>query len=123
TGTTALPGGYFGPTDFEIELVAFQAKFPFLAPDHALRLFRLYGTEARSLLGDAGSIEDLGRCFGADLHEIELRYLIRNEWAVNAEDVLWRRTKLGLRFSDAEVSELERWLNMRVDDRLSPAAE
>lgn len=123
TGTTALPGGYFGPTDFESELVAFQAKFPFLAPDHALRLFRLYGTEARSLLGDAGSIEDLGRCFGADLHEIELRYLIRNEWAVNAEDVLWRRTKLGLRFSDAEVSELERWLNMRVDDRLSPAAE
>jgi glycerol-3-phosphate dehydrogenase len=123
TGTTPLPGGYFSPIDFESEFLTFQAKFSFLAPNHARRLFRLYGTEARSLLGDAGSIEDLGRCFGADLHEIELRHLIRNEWAVNAEDVLWRRTKLGLRFSDAEVLALEGWLNMRMDDRLSPAAE
>jgi glycerol-3-phosphate dehydrogenase len=123
TGASALPGGDFGATDFESELAAFQAKYSFLAPDHARRLFRLYGTEARSLLGEAGSTEDLGHCFGTGLYECELRHLIRNEWAISAEDVLWRRTKLGLRFSDTEVSALERWLNARADDRLSPAAE
>ena len=63
---------------------------------------RLYGTRARALLGLRSRVADLGRHFGADLYEGEVRYLMEHEWARTAEDVLWRRTKLGLQLHAAK---------------------
>src|SRR5690606_13518452 len=97
-----LPGGGFAVTEFETEVARLAADFPFLAAGSARRLVRLYGTCARTMLGEARSIDDLGRSFGTDLYEAEVRYLMDREWAVTAEDVLWRRTKRGLRLTKEE---------------------
>jgi glycerol-3-phosphate dehydrogenase len=123
TGDAPLPGGDFAPQAFEDQLAALRAEFAFLQPAHARRLMRLYGTEARSLLGDARKIGDFGKCFGADLYETEVRYLFRVEWALSAEDVLWRRTKLGPRFTEAQVGALDRWLGDQVNANTTRAAE
>jgi glycerol-3-phosphate dehydrogenase len=62
------------------------------------------------LLGNAKSMADLGQAFGATLTESEVRYLMANEWAATAEDIVWRRSKLGLRMSAAEIAALEEWI-------------
>ena len=72
---------------------------PWLDRALAARLVRAYGTRAETILSGAKSMADLGRVFGADLTEREVLYLMRQEWAVQADDVLWRRTKLGLRLT------------------------
>ncbi len=63
---------------------------------HARRLVRAYGTRAAAMLHGTRNIADLGLWFGGDLNEAEVRFLREQEWAVTAEDILWRRTKLGL---------------------------
>ena len=73
-------------------------------------MFELYGTLAADALGDARGIGDLGRRFGADLTEREVDWLQRTEWARTADDVLWRRSKLGLRVSHADVTGLADYL-------------
>jgi glycerol-3-phosphate dehydrogenase len=73
-------------------------------------LVRGYGTDLWSILGQAGSIDDLGQHFGATLYEVEVNWLMQHEFAREAEDILWRRTKLGLRFEDAEVEALDAWM-------------
>ena len=77
---------------------------------HADRLARAYGARAWPLLGRAKSAADLGQDFGATLTEAEVRYLIEHEWARTAEDVVWRRSKLGLRLSTAEIAALDAWM-------------
>src|SRR5690606_39779856 len=83
-----------------------KKSYPFLEGRFARRLVRLYGTRAKTLLGLARSYADLGQRFGGDLYEAEVRYLVENEWAVTAEDVLWRRTKCGLHIGAEEVEAL-----------------
>ena len=81
--------------------------------EHAVRRNRLahaYGTRASKLLGSAKSIADLGLSFGATLTESEVRYLMANEWACTADDVVWRRSKLGLRVSPGEIAALDEWM-------------
>ena len=113
TDREPLPGGDF-PKQGAGELCAGVARdYPFLGEDQALRLTRAYGTLARTILGDARTHADLGRNFGHGLSEREVRYLIEAEWACCAEDVLWRRTKLGLRFTPEEVAALEAWIGER----------
>jgi glycerol-3-phosphate dehydrogenase len=73
-----------------------RRTWPFLAESHARRLVAAYGTRARMVLDGAATLGDLGPRFGADLTGAEIRYLMRHEWAETAEDVLWRRSKLGL---------------------------
>ncbi|MFC4624658.1 glycerol-3-phosphate dehydrogenase [Daeguia caeni] len=107
THQAKLPGGDFAVEAFAAESEKLHRDYPFLTEAHARRLFKLYGTRSRVLLGEARKLEDLGRHFGADLYEAELRYLIDHEWARSAEDVLWRRTKLGLRLSAAEARQLQ----------------
>jgi glycerol-3-phosphate dehydrogenase len=104
TGSVSLPGGDFPVDGFEALLQAAGQRFPFLPAATLRRLLRAYGTNIAALLGNAGSRDDLGRVFGADLTEAELNYLARTEWARTGEDVLWRRSKLGLRLSPAEIA-------------------
>jgi glycerol-3-phosphate dehydrogenase len=84
--------------------------YPFLTKAHASRLAHAYGTRAAKLLGAAKSMADLGRDFGATLTESEVRYLISHEWACTAADIVWRRSKLGLRMSASDIVALEDWL-------------
>lgn len=113
TAGVALPGGDF-PVDGAAELVArLQAGFPFLPARLAQRLVRTYGTEAFLMLDGAQSLADLGRDFGAGLSETEVNWLIANEFACTAEDILWRRTKLGLHMNDNQIRELEAFVGSR----------
>jgi glycerol-3-phosphate dehydrogenase len=91
-----------------------RARFPFLSAPWALRLVRAYGTQAADLLGDARSAEELGLRFGWDLTEAEVRWLMRHEWARTAEDVLWRRGKLGLRLTAEEAAHLASWMDAQA---------
>jgi glycerol-3-phosphate dehydrogenase len=110
TGKTPLPGGEFEVGQERALATRLTRGFPFLSADHSLRLARAYGTRAWSLLGKARAMSDLGRHFGATLTEAEVRHLVQQEWARTAEDILWRRTKLGLRLTSDETANLERWL-------------
>ncbi len=106
TATSPLPGGKVTPV-FNARLAALAR---WLEPALLARLAAAYGTRLETLLGDAGSLADLGRHFGAGLYEAELRYLIDTEFARTAEDVLWRRTKLGLEMSKDEQAALADWI-------------
>ncbi|CDX19757.1 sn-glycerol-3-phosphate dehydrogenase, aerobic, FAD/NAD(P)-binding [Mesorhizobium sp. ORS 3324] len=111
TANAPLPGGDFPATGFDAQVARLKSAYPFLDQRLARRLTRLYGTRAETLLGLAKSNADLGRNFGSDLYEAEVRYLARNEWAVTAEDVLWRRTKRGLHFSREQTAALEEFMH------------
>jgi glycerol-3-phosphate dehydrogenase len=78
------------------------------------RLVRSYGTLTPDMLGDAACAADLGHCFGADLTAREVDWLCSTEWARSAQDVLWRRSKLGLRLLPDQAEALEAWLTRTV---------
>lgn len=122
TANAALPGGDFPATGFDAQVAKLKSAYPFLDQRLARRLTRLYGTRAQILLGLAKSNADLGRNFGADLYEAEVRYLAENEWALTAEDVLWRRTKRGLHLSREQVSALDEFMR-GISQRHVVAAE
>lgn len=106
-----LPGGDFPVDGFAALLARLRAEHPWLEAAHAERLARAYGTAVFGLLQGAAGGADLGRCFGADLTEREVTYLMRHEWAQTAADVVWRRSKLGLRLSRAEIAGLDVWMD------------
>ncbi|GJD98586.1 glycerol-3-phosphate dehydrogenase [Methylobacterium isbiliense] len=110
TRGAGLPGGDFPVTGYDDLVAQVRREHPYLAPAHAARLVRAYGTDAREILQGARTAADLGRVFGADLTEREVRYLMRREWAMRADDVLWRRTKLGLRLDPAEAAALDAFM-------------
>ncbi|UYO48660.1 glycerol-3-phosphate dehydrogenase [Rhodopseudomonas palustris] len=113
TAHQPLPGGDF-PIDGGPALVGDLLRdYPFLASAHASRLVHAYGTRARDVLGAAKSAADLGRDFGATLTEAEVRYLMSREWACSADDIVWRRSKLGLRLTPAAVAALDQWISDR----------
>jgi glycerol-3-phosphate dehydrogenase len=114
TVTGTLPGGDFPVDGFEARVDALAASHPWLARKTVTRLVRAYGTRASGILEGAASVDDLGRHFGADLYERAVRYLMRAEWAKRAADVLWRRSKLGLRFTASEQEALERFMAEQV---------
>jgi glycerol-3-phosphate dehydrogenase len=117
TARAPLPGGEF-PVDGAAALARELAeRFPFLDPAWAGRLVRGYGTEAAVMLDGARTAADLGERFGWDLTEREVRWLMEREWALTAEDVLWRRTKLGLRLSGAEAARLGAFMGAEALDR------
>lgn len=113
TGEAALPGGemgYLGLQDFRTSM---QAMYGWLRPPIFERLLKAYGTRMTYVLGDTKSVSELGQHFGAGLYEAEARYLVQEEWAKTSEDILWRRTKLGLHMSEAERQSVEDWLTNR----------
>jgi glycerol-3-phosphate dehydrogenase len=107
TADSTLPGGDFAYDGIDALQARTLERWPFLTDAHARRLTHAYGTRVGDVLRDAARLDDLGQRFGADLTAAELRYLIRKEWAQTADDVLWRRSKLGLRFSPAQQAALE----------------
>jgi glycerol-3-phosphate dehydrogenase len=113
TGDAPLPGGDFPVTGFDELVPSLHTEYSFLSEDDAHRLCCAYGTIAWGILGPAKKRSDLGRDFGAGLSEAEVRYLMNREWAETAEDILWRRTKLGLVFTPEQVAALEQWMSER----------
>ena len=114
TGSAPLPGGNF-PMDGAGALGAeYQADYPFLTAQDIDRIVKAYGTDARMWLGNARSRSDLGQDFGKGLSAAEVDYLVRREWAVTTEDILWRRSKLGLLFNTSQVSALSEYLNQKA---------
>ena len=109
TANAKLPGG-----DFDLPEHLFQklvSKYSWLGPDLISRWLNSYGTLSFDILGNARSIGDLGVKFGHNLYQAEVDYLCKEEWARTADDVLWRRTKLGLKLSKAERDSLANYIN------------
>lgn len=92
------------------QLSQLQASCPFLTEATLERYCRQYGTRANLMLQDAQSISALGHHFGAGLYQLEIDYLVGHEFATTAEDILWRRTKLGLELSEEEVKAVQQYL-------------
>ncbi|WP_414472012.1 glycerol-3-phosphate dehydrogenase [Microvirga sp. M2] len=107
TGASALPGGDFPRNGYAALVGEACAEYPFLERTVVARLVRAYGTRIRDVVGNARSMHDMGRTFGAGLTQREVEYLIEREWAFTAEDVLWRRSKLGLRLSGGQAEALD----------------
>ncbi|NVM92387.1 glycerol-3-phosphate dehydrogenase [Variovorax sp. SG517] len=99
--------------DFERFVSAVQARYPWLQGQLTRRLARAYGARIGQLLGDAKSLADLGTEVAPGLFERELRFLQDNEWAMSAEDVLWRRSKLGLHYTPEQREQVARWLQQQ----------
>ena len=110
TAGVPLPGGNF-PVDGVAALTRrLAAKYPFLSTAWVTRLVKAYGLDAFNVLGDAKVETDLGQNFGANLTEREVNWLVEHEFARTAEDIVWRRSKLGLRLTTQEIDVLDAWL-------------
>jgi glycerol-3-phosphate dehydrogenase len=111
TANAFLPGGDLGGDTIAEFTAKARERWPFLADEElSERLVAAYGSRLERVLGDAKRLTDLGRNFGHDLTEAEVRYLMQHEWAESADDVLWRRSKLGLKFSKAEKEALAQFM-------------
>ncbi len=108
TAGTPLPGGDMPDADFARFLSGLQARYPQVAPGLLRRLARAYGTRVETILGSG----DLGADLGGGLHTGEVDYLVREEWARTAEDVLWRRSKLGLHVPEGTADRLAAYLRI-----------
>ncbi len=111
TKDTPLPGGDFPADGFDALVAQYEQRWAFIDNDLMVRLVRAYGTDAGAMLADVSDQTDLGRNFGAGLYEIELRWLIEHEFVTAAEDVLWRRSKLGLHMGEAEKASVADWFS------------
>ncbi|WP_322889792.1 MULTISPECIES: glycerol-3-phosphate dehydrogenase [unclassified Yoonia] len=121
TAGVALPGGDFPHDGVEALVADLRRAYPFLTDFWARRLVRAYGTEATEVLGEAAEAVDLGQDFGATLTEAEVRWLMTQEYARSAEDVLWRRSKLGLRLDQQQVAVLEEWIASHAREMMRAA--
>jgi glycerol-3-phosphate dehydrogenase len=110
TADAALPGGDFKVNDRDKLVADLMSDYPFLTDRWALRLIKAYGTEARAILGEASAAKDLGQDFGATLTEAEVKWLMAREYARTAEDIVWRRSKLGLRLTPDQVAGLDAFM-------------
>ncbi|MDA7949367.1 MAG: glycerol-3-phosphate dehydrogenase [Hyphomicrobiaceae bacterium] len=117
TAGAALPGGEFPTGSFDTEASLLHDTFPWAFRTHTDRLIETYGLRAHTILRDAESYDDLGICFGADLYEREVAYLVEKEFAQTSDDILWRRTKLGLRFEADECRRLQDWMSVNRSAR------
>lgn len=113
TASSPLPGGDFSLSEYEFYLYKLASEFPFLTDDLIDRYFASYGTKAWDVLKDCAKPEDMGQHFGHGLYEAEVKYLIENEWATCAEDILSRRTKLGLHMNKDQKGALIHWFSVK----------
>lgn len=114
TAGVPLPGGNFAVDGAGALIEQLQSQYPFLSFIWARRMVRGYGTEAREILGDAKSAADLGTDFGATLFEAEVTWLMTKEFAKSGDDILWRRTKLGLHMTPEQAATLDQWVGKKL---------
>lgn len=110
TAKTTLPGGAIPHGKFDAFLLDLQCRYPWLAPGLAQRYAHQYGDRVSILLNEANRMADLGEELSPGLYEREARYLMQYEWAQQADDILWRRTKLGLAATPDSIERLQQWL-------------
>ena len=120
TGGAALPGGDFAVADTPAMSSQWRTRWPFLSERHAQRLLRSYGTNAAVILGESKSLGDLGTMFGADLSAREIDYLVTREWARTSDDVLWRRSKLGLHLTQRETDAVGEYVVKAINSLVEP---
>jgi glycerol-3-phosphate dehydrogenase len=120
TASSKLPGGDFPVDSIDAEVAKLLALCPSCDRRRAYRLVRAYGSRATNVVAGIRTPADWGRDFGAGLTEREVRYLMDREWAQSAEDILWRRSRLGLVASAAEATALDEW--MRAQPRAAAAS-
>jgi glycerol-3-phosphate dehydrogenase len=121
TATAPLPGGDFAWARFEAEIESACERWRFLTEDQAQRLVAAYGSRLEAILGDAKSRADLGPAFGPELTGAEVRYLMTKEWARFPDDVLWRRSKLGLTMPPGDRDALAAFMATPRRDRADDA--
>jgi glycerol-3-phosphate dehydrogenase len=110
TAHASLPGGDLAGGSYEKALAAFLTEAGFLPADHARGLFARHGSAARRILAGRTQLAAMGRHFGAGLYECEVRHFMTHEWAQESEDVLWRRSKFGLRLAGESHDQLVQWM-------------
>ncbi|ABG33108.1 glycerol-3-phosphate dehydrogenase [Roseobacter denitrificans] len=115
TAKAPLPGGDIADADFDRFVADIQREYPWLPQDLVLHWGRLYGTRMRMILGDATALEHLGVQFGPRLFEAEVRYLAAHEWAMSAQDILYRRTKENLQMSAEQIDALNVWVAQNLE--------
>ena len=115
TAGAPLPGGDMAEPDAGAFETSLRAQTSWLPPALAHRYARTYGTRTHVLLGEANSLDGLGRRICGDLYEAELRYLAQYEWARTAQDVLWRRTKLGLHLGKDGEASVQQWFAQQAE--------
>ena len=111
TAKASLPGGDIPDADYESFARSLGVKFSQLPENLLSHYGRLYGTRTLDLLTDVETLEQLGQHFGHLLYEVEVRYLVRHEWACTANDILQRRTKHGLHLSSDQRLIFEEWFS------------
>ncbi len=109
TASKFLPGGDFPADKVDVFFAKLKEQYAWMPADQLHRMMLAYGTRIHDVIGTAASLAQLGHHFGAGLYESEVHYMHTHEFACTADDVLWRRSKLGLRLSASEMSELEVW--------------
>ncbi len=120
TAHSTLPGGAIAHDAVEVKIAELQKKYSFLKPQNVRRLFRAYGTEVETILGEARFATDLGQTFGP-VTEKEIAHLRNNEWVVTADDLLWRRSKLGLHMKPEEQDALRAYMEGEVESLPPPS--
>jgi glycerol-3-phosphate dehydrogenase len=113
TATEPLPGGDFGADGMDGFAAGLQAAYAWMPPSLLSRYVHTYGTRTRELLDGARRVDDLGARLGSDLHEREIDFLLRTEWARRVEDIVWRRTKLGLRLTPIDLDRIGAYVAAR----------
>lgn len=111
TASVPLPGGDLSVDGVPALIQDLCDTYSYLDPKWAHRLATTYGTESFALLGETTDLLQLGQNFGANLTEKEVNWLIDQEFAMTADDILWRRTKLGLRLNEQQQHHLQQWLD------------
>jgi glycerol-3-phosphate dehydrogenase len=101
--------------DFHAFLLTVQRAHPWLPVELARRYARAYGTRIERVLDGAQDLAALGEHLGDGVYEAEVEYLVQNEWARTEEDVLWRRSKLGLHVSAETAARLRGWLGQNSE--------
>lgn len=114
TAGAALPGGDFAPGEFDSRCAALQRSYSFFPPRVVRRMFRAYGSKVEDIFNGARFAADMGERFGP-LSAREVDYLVSQEWARTADDILWRRTKLGLHMSRDDQERLRAHMAERTD--------
>jgi glycerol-3-phosphate dehydrogenase len=119
TADTYLPGGDFAVGGMDNEVQKLLEEYPFLDKTYLSRLMRTYGTRTHLLLQGVQEKNQLGEHFGGQLFQKEVEYLIDHEWACSEEDILFRRTKQGIKFNPKQTAHLSIFVQQYVDTKLS----